>query len=192
QRDVLKSCAKLRSAVIDRLNIIEYIQDNTAQFVLKPGDSDRLSNLHAAISGDYDIIEDAASYAIDNAKLAVEPETYARTVKNLANYSLTTLSGLPSRVDASSILVPDFSQARDWDAMNAMATKNKLTLNYVNSGANPTYVFVSQSPAAGTNVAVGTTVTVVGKSQPPRPFLVTPMFLGVARTIMRPTFIGKH
>ena len=192
QRDVLKSCAKLRSAVIDRLNIIEYIQDNTAQFVLKTGDSDRLSNLHAAISGDYDIIEDAASYAIDNAKLAVEPETYARTVKNLTNYSLTTLSGLPSRVDASSILVPDFSQARDWDAMNAMATKNKLTLNYVNSGANPTYVFVSQSPAAGTNVAIGTTVTVVGKSQPPRPFLVTPMFLGVARTIMRPTFIGKH
>ena len=192
QRDVLKSCAKLRSAVIDRLNIIEYIQGHPADFVMKQGDSDRLSKLHAAIAGDYDIIEQAASYAIDNAKLAVEAETYARTVKNLPNYSLTGLSDLPGRVDASSILVPDFSQARDWNAMNSMATSNKLTLNYVSAGVSPAYAFVSQSPAAGTNVGVGTTVTVVGKSQPPRPFLVTPVFLNAARSISRPVFFQKQ
>jgi len=105
QNDVLKTCAKLRSQVIDRLNMLEYMMDprHISEFIMAAGDAERLAKLHSSISDDYDIIQSAASYAINNAKLAVEPETNARTVKNLAAYSITVLSPdeLPKRIDGS-------------------------------------------------------------------------------------------
>jgi hypothetical protein len=177
QRDVLKSCAKLRSQVIDRLNVIEYMVDpaHSSEFVMATGDADRLGKLHAAISGDYDMIQDAASFAINNAKLAAEPETYARTVKGMAGYSLTVLPpDLPKRVDGSNIKVPDFSPVTDWNAMNALAANNKLTLHYVSANVSPGYHFLSQDPAPGTPVAAGATVTVVGNGEPIRTILITP------------------
>lgn len=69
QNDVLKTCAKLRSQVIDRLNILEYLIDprHTSEFIMAAGDPARLATLHSAISNDYDIIQSAASYAINNA-----------------------------------------------------------------------------------------------------------------------------
>jgi hypothetical protein len=163
QRDVLKSCAKLRSQVIDRLNVLEYMVDpaHTSEFAMSSSDPARLATLHAAVSGDYDMVQDAASFAIDNAKQAVEPETFARTIKGQGGYSLTVLPpDLPKRVDGSNIQVPDFSKVTDVGGMNSLASQNKLTLHYVSASASQTYQFLSQDPAAGA------TVTVVGNGQP--------------------------
>jgi len=54
---------------------------------------------------DADIIEQAASFAIDNAKLAVEPETYARTIKAMTDYHIHVLlpSDLPPLVAGTQI-----------------------------------------------------------------------------------------
>ncbi|HVO63747.1 MAG TPA: hypothetical protein VMT53_22680 [Terriglobales bacterium] len=175
QRDVLKTCARLRSQVIDRLNLIEYMVDpmHTGEFLIGPRDADRLSQLHNAVSNDYDMIQNAASFAIDNAKQAVEPETYARTIKNLANYSLTVLPpDLPKRVDGSNIKVPDFSKAPDWTTLNSLANTNHLTLHYVSANPSQPYQFVSQDPAATIPVAAGATVTVYGIGQPPQPHVI--------------------
>jgi hypothetical protein len=97
QKDVLVACAELRSQVIDRLNTLEYILDGKSSkyFKMQQGDADRISKLHANVSLDLDIIKDAASYALDNAKLAVEPETYARTIKKIPDYSITVPTELP-------------------------------------------------------------------------------------------------
>jgi hypothetical protein len=101
QQDVLTACAKLRSQIIDRLNLLEYMMDplHTGQFEMKSGDADRLSKYHAAVSFDADLVQQAASFAIDNAKQAVEPETYARTIKGLPTYAITVFarSDLPPR-----------------------------------------------------------------------------------------------
>jgi hypothetical protein len=101
QRETLMTCAKLRSQVQDRLNLLEYMMDpnHTAEFAMAPGDPDRIAKLHAAISGDYDLISECASFDMDNAKGALEPEPYARTQKNLPDYTLTLLpTDLPKRV----------------------------------------------------------------------------------------------
>jgi hypothetical protein len=167
QRDVLKACAKLRSQVLDRLNFIEYMIDplHSGEFVMAAGDPQRLAGLHAAISGDYDLIQQAASYAINNAKEAVEAETYARNVKGMSNYTLTVLPpDLPLRVDGSKILVPDFSTARDYPSVQTMAANAKLTLHYLCPTPAPGQPFrvLSQDPGAGSSVANGATVTVIG------------------------------
>jgi hypothetical protein len=174
QRDVLKACAKLRSQVIDRLNVLEYMIDpaHTSEFIMSATDPDRLAQLHAAVSGDYDMIQDAASFAIDNAKDAMEPETFARTNKGLPTYAVTVLPpDLPKRVDGSDIKVPDFSKVADVAGVSALAAQTKLTLHYVSAGTATPYRFVSQDPAPGTPVAAGATVTVVGVTPPPPVFV---------------------
>lgn len=103
QKDVLIACAKLRSQVMDRLNLLEYMTDplHMNEFQMQAGDADKLAKLHAEVSLDADMIQEAASFAIDNAKQAVEPETYAHTNKGMPNYCLTVFhpSDLPKRCE---------------------------------------------------------------------------------------------
>ena len=182
QRDVLIACARLRSQVIDRMNVLEYmgLPEHQDEFVMVSPYPDRLAQLHAAVSQDYDLVEQAASYAIDNPKLAVEPETFARTVKSMPSYTITVLpTDLPKRLDGSTIKVPDFSQVNDWAAMSSLAASNRLTLHYVSAGPQPNYHFLSQDPTPGTPVAVNATVTVVGNGVPPSTLILNPNLIGL-------------
>jgi hypothetical protein len=182
QRDVLKSCATMRSKVIDCLNLLEYYMDplHKDDFENLPDYSENISKAHGGFNSDYDIIESAASYAIDNAKQAVEPETYARTVKNMAGYTLTTLPPLPKRVAGTVqfVKVPpliglDFryydqdTQTED-DVLTRLAN---VGLKYqVTSVPNPDHNFwdavMTQDPPAGTIVPVGYTVKIVLGQEP--------------------------
>ncbi len=186
QKDVLVACAKLRSQTLDKLNSIEYVLDSNSQsfFQFKPGDGDRLSKLHADLSLDADIIEQAASFAIDNAKLAVEPETYARTIKAMTDYHIHVLlpSDLPPLVagtqiapnligmtlaslDQLRIVYNDISgddiggQYFD-DVRNLLGgyTDQDNVLVPIHSASQ--IVVAAQEPAAGTLIPVGSPVTV--------------------------------
>src|SRR5207248_651227 len=78
QRDVLKQCARLRSQTLDRLNQVEYILDplHTPEFNTQPPPvGPDLAALHAGLSADLDMIAQAASWACDHPKDAVDPET---------------------------------------------------------------------------------------------------------------------
>jgi hypothetical protein len=178
QRDVLIACAKLRSQVMDRLNLLEYIMDplHLNDFQIQPGDADKLSKLHAAVSLDADIVQEAASFALDNVKEAVEPETYARTKKGLPNYSLTVVlqSDLPKRIagkEVPLIKVPnlmgiDFRLSdRDGpvdDAETRISTAGlNLKIRSTLSTATPSRTLImAQDPLAGSFVPLGFTVAV--------------------------------
>ena len=106
QKDVLTACANLRSQVIDKMNVLDYITDpiHQSEFIFGPNDVQNLQSLFTGVSNDHDIIQKAASFAINNPKDAVEPVTYARTVGHQPNYAITILHDLPKRVDGSNKL----------------------------------------------------------------------------------------
>jgi len=169
QKDVLTQCAKMRSQAIDRLNVLEYMTDavHINEFAFGPNDSNRLAQLQAGISRDLDIIAAAASFAINNVKDAKLPEDFAASQRGLAGYTLTLLPpDLPKRIDGKSIIVPDFSTAQTMNDLNSLAAKNNLTMHYMTANPQPTYTFLRQDPAAGTPVAAGASVMVVGNGQP--------------------------
>lgn len=167
QHDILVRCAKLRSQTFDRLNLVDYINDSAhrGEFVFDSQGPD-LGLLMADLSRDLDIISEAASFAIDHPKEALEPEPYARTKKGLENYTLRLLpSNMPKHLGANNVTVPDFRKATSQDEANQLAAANHLTLHWIeNPGANPWHI-ESQDPPVGASVNAGATVVVV--SMPP-------------------------
>ena len=94
RRDVLIRCAKMRSQTLDMLNLVEYILDpiHRSEFtIIPPPMGPDLPALQASLAGDLDVIADAASFAIDNAKDAKSPEEFMREIKKIPNFKLTAL-----------------------------------------------------------------------------------------------------
>lgn len=134
QHDVLVRCAKLRSQVMDRLNLIDYMTDpaHRGEFVADPQGPD-LAKLIAAMSQDLDVISQAASFAIDNPKEALEPEPYAQKngiTKEGAPYILTLVpDNIPKHVGADNVIVPDFRTAKSPTDAQQLATNSRLTVH---------------------------------------------------------------
>ena len=94
QRDVLIRCAKLRSQTLDKLNLIDYMLDpkHSSEFeIIEPPAGPDLPALQAAFAGDLDVIADAASFAINNIKEAIDPEGFMRRIKGVADFKFTAL-----------------------------------------------------------------------------------------------------
>jgi hypothetical protein len=164
QHDILVRCAKLRSQAFDRLNLIDYMIDpaHRGEFVIDPA-SPNLADLMAGISRDLDIISEAASFAIDNPKEALEAEPYAQTKKGIPGYTLTLLpTNLPTHVGANVVTVPDFRKAGNTGDAEQLAATNHLTLHWVESPAigAPWHVD-SQDPPPGASVNAGASVTLM-------------------------------
>lgn len=104
QRRVLIRCAKLRSQSIDMLNLVDYVLDirHTAEFEFAPDGPD-LQALRAALAGDLDVIEEAASFAIENLKEARDPEVFMRDIHGKADFRLT---GLPANMPKQKEILP--------------------------------------------------------------------------------------
>ncbi|OKI41266.1 hypothetical protein A6A29_38020 [Streptomyces sp. TSRI0281] len=91
QRRVLIRCAKLRSRAIDMLNLVEYALDfrHVGEFEFAPDGPD-LPALQSALASDLDVIEEAASFAIENLKEARDPEIFMRDIQGKPDFRLTT------------------------------------------------------------------------------------------------------
>jgi hypothetical protein len=143
-----------------------------------PDDPGRLATLHASVSEDLDVIEAAASFAINNATLAVEPESYARTVMGKPDYTLTVLpQDLPRLVPGTAPFpLPDWgfqeTMARGGDTATGQHIPSADELGLVISvirvpldlASDPDGVtlgdIVNMVPPAGTPVSRGQTIFV--------------------------------
>jgi hypothetical protein len=161
QHDVLVRCAKMRSATLDKQNLVDYVVDpsHRDEFEFAPGGAD-LDSLAAGLSLDLDVIAEAASHAIEHPKEALEPEPYARQIKGMAGYVLTKIpTNMPNHRGATSV-VPDFRAAKSQVDAIALATAKRLTLHWVESAdIDVGWHVASQDLAPGTPVPVGTTIT---------------------------------
>jgi hypothetical protein len=171
QHDILTRCARLRATTTDSLNLLDYILDpkHTSEFKFSPGlDLDGVKKIRTNIVTDLDIIDAAASYALNNdPKLAVEPETYARTIRDpkLPDYSLTALppNDMPVHPGAPMISVPNFIGLSSKDA-GKTATDAGLTVRWVFvgnliHGQHAEDKILKQDPESGLLVNRGATVT---------------------------------
>ncbi|MBV8452123.1 MAG: PASTA domain-containing protein [Deltaproteobacteria bacterium] len=170
QKDVLVQCARLRSQTLDKLNLVEYVMDptHTAEFSGLAGGPD-LGALHAGLSSDLDVIAAAASYALDNPKSAVDPETFARTKIVAADgtvmrpgqpdYKLTVLPNMPKH-EGATVMVPNFMGLISADQASQIAAANRLTIHWADDGqVNDTFQIIAQDPRPATPVSPGATVT---------------------------------
>jgi hypothetical protein len=172
QQDVLKRCAKLRAEVADRLNLINYMlqPSHRKQFAfVDPPEGPDFPALLAGLALDLDVIAEAASHALEHPKQAVEPETYARTVKAppLPAYALTLLPGnLPAHIGASTV-VPNFI-GQEREHVEKLAAEEHVALKWEFTG-EPIFhaprAVMEQDPTAGTEVAMGATVIVKTRSR---------------------------
>jgi hypothetical protein len=171
QRDVLIRCAKLRSHTTDMLNLIEYILDpaHVDEFaIIQPPSGPDLPALQAALASDLDVIAEAASFAIENAKEAKSPEDFMRKNKHVADFKLTALPANLAQHTGGNRVVPNFIGMR-FDDAHVLADNARIIVEH----RFPPLLFdlrvSSQNFAPGLQIppTVHVVLTFVNASQPP-------------------------
>jgi len=164
QHDVLAHCAVLRSKTFDKRNLIDYMSDpqHAGDFDAVPN-GPNLADLLAKFDQDLDIISQAASFAINNPKDALEPEEYARQKKGLANYTLTLVpANLPKLKGGESVVLPDFRPLTNESDAENLAKSKRVGIHWVSAGqTGQAWRILSQDPPPGTPANPGSTVTLV-------------------------------
>lgn len=171
-QDVLVACAKARSRLLDKINLLEYILDNTSRFEFAGG-ADRAAVQKAVedFQADLDLVADCASTAIRSPAEAAMPATYAK--KNHSVYPRARLPVLPAPKAGKMVDVPDFTECKTWLACNEVATRAGLVAQQTLATMDPGDQFkvLSVSPPTGTHVTEGAVVTIVTQ---PAKVVVTP------------------
>jgi len=170
-QDVLVRCAKARSRTLDKINLLEYMLDNTSRFKFA-GDKDQAAVEKAL--GDYqddlDRIAESASTAIRSPGEASFPKLKARLPKDL-----------PKPKKAKMVQVPDFSECKSWNDCTDVAKRAHLAPEQTLADEEPGSQFSVRSvdPPTGTTVLEGQVVTIEilpAKVTPPQPGEKAPHF----------------
>jgi len=160
-QDVLVECAKARSRVLDKVNLLEYILDNETRFEftdrVKPT---ALSEALANFQGELRLIAQCASTAIRSPEKAQMPAEYAKTID--ADYQPPKLPDLPSHKAGKEVAVPDFAACRSESECHKAATDVGLVaeIGVANVPAEAGFRVVSQYPQAGHPAQQGWKVSV--------------------------------
>ncbi len=175
QKDVLMSCARLRSHTMDDMNLLEYIlrPQNQSEFQFEPGELETLTKAFAGIQDDYNVIQRAASHALENAANALEPVPFAHQILNRPEYAPTSFT-IPKSADTTKIKAPDFSSVKTWSEMQELAKTSDVVVRYETVNRNEkTYSFISQDHPAGTPVVPKQPILVTGNGYPSGMILIT-------------------
>jgi hypothetical protein len=152
-QDVLIYCARKRSALLDDLNLIQYVAENPSKFLYTDEiKAETIQETVAKLQDDLMVIADCASAAIMNRSTAKYPEQFAEE-KGIA-FPTGRLPKLPVAVaPVRTVLVPDFSTCADQAACEALAKEKEVVATYVS-------IVMTQDPAPGTQVDVGSKVRI--------------------------------
>jgi hypothetical protein len=168
-QDVLVACARKRSALLDDLNLLEYVAENHNKFTFT--DTVPLPVIQEAITKHQDdlmLIADCASSAIRNRATATYPEQFAKD-KGAVYPTSSMPAPMPVFVaPARQVMVPSFSDCADPAACDARAQQNELITSYVTEGEFPgpvQFKVIRTEPAAGTMVDVGSTIKIFHPAQ---------------------------
>jgi hypothetical protein len=186
-QDVLVACAKARSRLLDKINLLEYILDNAGKFDFPPETSAvEINRCMETFQSDLDLVAACASNAINAPAKACMPSTYA--AKNGTKYPGATLPlNLPLPKTARMATVPDLSHCASWIQCSEATTRLGLVAQQQLADLPPgdSFAVLSISPPAGTQVPEGAVVVVVT-----RPAKVQPRALLRVHEMVRPVAIG--
>jgi hypothetical protein len=150
-QDVLVACSKARSRLLDNINLLEYILDNSSKFEFT-ADADR-SSVQTALKEfqtDLDRVAQCASVAMRSPDKATRPELKA-----------TLPDHLPLPKAAKMVEVPDFTGCESWVACNAAAVGVGLTAEESKVEPGDHFKVLIVTPPTGTAVPEGTKVMIV-------------------------------
>lgn len=162
-QDVLMMCAKKRSALLDQLNLLEFLHDNPSKFDFSNGAD--LSTIKAAIQNgqlDLDLVAECASAAINRPETAKVPTLFAQD-NGTSFPRLTMPDPLPAPKAATRIVeVPDFATCSSWQACTELATSSGLVAKEQVAALEPAdFSVLSFTPPKGTPVPEASEVTIV-------------------------------
>ena len=168
-QDVLVFCAKRRSALVDQLNLLEFVVDNESRFDFTNGASiDAIRKAARDVQFDLDLIASCASAAINNPGEAKMPADFAE-----ASGTPFTNVGLPSPMPASTmrprVPVPDFARCATWGACLELASGSGLVAVRQSTDQEPAPFEVLSWTPRDDLIPEGSTVTVTttpGKIDP--------------------------
>lgn len=173
-QDVLVACAKARSRLLDKENLLDYILDNQNRFDFAGGaDQASLQQASNDFQADLELVADCASTAIHSPEQAAFPAVYAKNTGSV--YPKATLPVLPVPKAAKLATVPDLSAAKNWEDCNTAVTAVGLIAEQVQAAIDPGDAFkvLDVSPPAGTSIPEGTVVRIVTQ---PAKVVVNPAF----------------
>lgn len=168
-QDVIVYCAKRRSALLDQLNLLDYVLDNPSRYDFSNGASvAALRTASEAVQADLDLVASCASSAMNDRASAKMPAEYAAS-QGRTFPSATLLDPMPIAVRTEdSVTIPDFRGCSTWNACRELATRSGLTLTWEYQGTEPAaFKVIDFRPPAGTVQPKGSVVTIICPPDPP-------------------------
>jgi hypothetical protein len=180
-QDVLVFCAHRRNTILDQLNLMQFMADNSSRFDYPAGVSPAIiQTAVTGLQGDLDLVSQCASGAINSPTAAVMPADYASSHGIVfPQGKLPDVMPVPKSGQAPSVpvTIPAWSsdESLGSDAMDGqgnVVTRSAGSLGliveevWVNNGTGNMGDVVSIAPPAGTQVMSGSTVVVAVQRNP--------------------------
>jgi len=178
-QDVLLFCARKRSALLDQLNMLEYITDNPGKFEFAaPVDAPAVQAAATKAQEDLLLLADCASAAIADRPSAKYPEQFA-TDKGRVFPGSAALSPMPKPVAGAAVVeIPDFSTCTTREACQELAASHQLTTTFVPVGDAGPFKVLGTQPPKGAPADAGSAVEIF---YPPEPVVIGPKVIDVSR-----------
>jgi len=160
-QDVLIYCAKQRSAILDHLNLMDFIRDNPTRFKFAEGvNMQQVVDAARHFQADLDLVAKCASKAINRPTQAELPSVFA--VREGTTFPLGRLpEPMPVQVsEDGDVVVPNFRECATWSQCVSLAKETGLKLTYEYQGDFAAFKVLDFRPAGGSRVPKGTTVTI--------------------------------
>lgn len=174
-QDVLVYCAKRRSALLDIMNLADYILDHAEMYEAEVGVFDELRATAAAAQKDLDLLADCASVAMNDRTSAKLPTPFAE--ERGETFPLTKLPEkmpVPKFVE-DKVELPDFRTCTSQQGCHALAKEAGLNLAFEYVGSEPeSFKVLDFRPPVGTFQPRGSTVTISCPPSPPPVLLKLP------------------
>ncbi|MFC9659973.1 hypothetical protein ACFVJ5_07010 [Nocardia sp. NPDC127606] len=167
-QDVLVYCAKRRSALLDQLNLLDYIADHPNNYDFsKSATLDEVRTQARLTQQDLDLLSQCAIKAINNPKGAVRPAVFA--VGEGEEYPVSALPNpMPLPVaGAKPVTVPDFRGCATFAACQELAERSGLGIAYEDFGEPKAFQVIDFRPPRDSIQPEGTVITIVCPPSPP-------------------------
>lgn len=162
QLDVLARCASLRSAYLDKLNLVTYMVQKPQIYEYVAGTAEYLQQAMAQLEADLQHIGDTASYAKNHPGEAKWPEVYKNHV-----FTVLDPERLPRLKAAQSVDMPDLSRCRsEGEVKDILATLGLALQVITDTNQEAGFKVLSQTPGPGTPVPPGAMVTITVPKMP--------------------------
>lgn len=159
-QDIIVFCARRRSVLLDQLNLLQYVTDNSGKYDWSGVDPAAIHAAAQASQSDLDLIARCASRAMNSPGAAVLPADLAAQ-EGTAFGQAVLPNPMPVPKAGKTVTVPDVTAAPTWTACQATLVAAGLTPAQQEAPLAPgDFKVLSVVPPVGTAVAEGSAVTV--------------------------------